>query len=281
MYNLRYHITSLVAVFLALAIGLILGTVVVERGYLDKQRTTLVQSLQSDFTGLRNENADLKRERDRDHAFATDVVPLLIGGTMRGKTVLLITNAGRNDAAALARDVLRQAGADVVVATLKAKNLGLDDPNVQKSVSGIVTLTPGGAGSGGPVAGLLASEWTKGGQQPLTDALRSSGQLTVDGGSAGTHFDGVVLLASFDGQPDPVLVALAADMQKSGMPAVGVESQTVATGVSDAALGAGLSSVDDVDAPEGAVSLVYVLLGRAEGHYGVKAGATAAYPKLR
>ena len=75
MYNLRYHIASLVAVFLALAIGLILGTVVGERGTLDKQQTTLVTSLQKDFTLLRTENADLKRERDRDHAFATDVVP--------------------------------------------------------------------------------------------------------------------------------------------------------------------------------------------------------------
>ena len=36
MYNLRYHIASLVAVFLALAVGLLLGTVVVERGELDR-----------------------------------------------------------------------------------------------------------------------------------------------------------------------------------------------------------------------------------------------------
>ncbi|TLM73164.1 MAG: hypothetical protein FDZ70_07925, partial [Actinobacteria bacterium] len=30
VYNLRYHIASLVSVFLALAVGLVLGTVVVE-----------------------------------------------------------------------------------------------------------------------------------------------------------------------------------------------------------------------------------------------------------
>jgi hypothetical protein len=281
MYNLRYHIASLVAVFLALATGLILGTVVGERGFMDKQQTTLVKSLQTEFTSLSKANADLKRERDRDHAFSTDAVPILIGGTMKGKNILLITNAGRNDAAARTRDVLRQAGADTVVVTLKAKDLGMDDPNVQRSVSGIVTLTPGAAGASDPVAGMLAAEWAKGGTQPLTDALRTSGQLTVDGAWASAHFDGVVLLASFDGAADAELVSVAADMQKSGMPAVGVESQTVATGVSDAALGAGLSSVDNVDSPEGGLSLVYVLLGKAEGHFGVDAGATAAYPKLR
>ena len=88
-----------------------------------------------------------------------------------------------------------------------------------------------------------------------------------------------MLLASFDGAADATLVSVAADMPKSGMPAVGVESQTVATGVSDAALGAGLSSVDDVDSPEGALSLVYVLLGKAEGHFGVECRRDGCLPE--
>ena len=38
MYNIRYHIASLVAVFLALALGLVLGGLVVRQGGFDKQQ---------------------------------------------------------------------------------------------------------------------------------------------------------------------------------------------------------------------------------------------------
>ncbi|HEY3317213.1 MAG TPA: copper transporter [Coriobacteriia bacterium] len=282
MYNLRYHIASLVAVFLALAIGLLLGTIVVERGVLDRQRTTLVKSLQTDFTGMKKENEELRRDRDREHAFAQDAVPTLIAGMLRGKSVLIITNAGRNDGLSVTRDTLRAAGADSVVATFKSKDFGRGEPGGQDALTGIATRTPGVAGANDPVVAALADEWSKRGlPQPLTDQLRSAGQVSIEGSSTEIAPDAVVLLASFDGSADPALVSLVAAMQKTGTAAAGVESQGVATGVADAALGAGLSTVDDVDRPEGMVSLVYVLAGRAEGHFGVKSGATTLYPKLR
>jgi hypothetical protein len=282
LYNLRYHIASLVAVFLALAIGLVLGTVVVERGYLDQQRTSLVKSLQTDFTGLKKENDELRRDRDREHAFAVDGLPVLLHGMLQGKTVLVVTNAGRNDALSVTRDALRAAGANTVVATFKTKDLGMADPEVQKSLSAIATRTPGAAGANDPVVAALIGEWSKHDQpQPLTDALRASGQLSVDSAGGPISADMAVLLATFDGQADGALVSLVAGMQKSGIPAAGVETQATTTGVADASLGAGLSTVDDVDRPEGALSLVYVLAGKAEGHFGVKPAATAVYPKLR
>ena len=84
--------------------------------------------------------------------------------------------------------------------------------------------------------------------------------------------DAVVLLASFDGQADPALVALAAAMQKAGRAGgrrrVAGRRHRCGRRLRSAA---GISSVDDVDRPEGAVSLVYVLAGKAEGHFGVKA----------
>ena len=43
MYNIRYHIASLVAVFLALALGLVLGGLVVQQGTFSKQQKALVE----------------------------------------------------------------------------------------------------------------------------------------------------------------------------------------------------------------------------------------------
>lgn len=284
MYNLRYHIASLVAVFLALAIGLLLGTVVAERGALGNFRQSLstqVKGLQTQFAGLRKENDDLRRDRDRLHGFAADAVPLLTDGMLKGKSVVIITNAGRNDGLLPVRDALRAAGADVQIVTFRLKDLGREDAGLRQSLAEIATRTAG-AGGGDTVASALAAEWTKRGTpQPITDQLRSANEISVDGTSTQVAPDGVVLLASFDSQPDASLVSLVTAMHKSGDAVVGAESQSITTGVGDAVAAAGLSAVDDIDRPEGALSLVYVLAGRAEGRFGVKAGATALYPKLR
>lgn len=281
MYNLRYHLASLAGVFLALAVGLLLGTVVVERGALDRQRTSIVQSLQSNYDDLKAENDELRRESQRSGAFAKDVAPLLVADMLRGRTVVVITNGGRNDGLSATRDAVRAAGGDVVVATFRTKGLGMDDEATRRTLSELATPSAQTPGVGDPVVGALAAEWERGGAQPITDALRASGELSLEGADGSVRADAAVLLASFDDKADPMLIALVAALDRAGRPAVGAESQRVSTGVAQASLDAGLSSVDAVDRPEGALSLAYVLAGKAEGHFGVKDEAAALYPKLR
>ena len=56
--RIRSLIASLVAVFLALSVGLVLGSIVVERGTIDRQQEALVKSLQNDFVRINRENKD-------------------------------------------------------------------------------------------------------------------------------------------------------------------------------------------------------------------------------
>src|SRR5574340_14803 len=106
MYNLRYHIASLVAVFLALSVGLILGTVVAERGMITDQATALVSDLQQRFDEISAENEQLQAGMERDRAFAEEVVPTLTAGNLQGRNVFIFVGP---DGAA---------DADVVVAAL-------------------------------------------------------------------------------------------------------------------------------------------------------------------
>ncbi len=280
MYNLRYHIASLVAVFLALATGLLLGTVVVERGYLDKQRTTLVAGLQSDFAQLRTENAALRRQSQHDRDFALQAMPSLIGGTLKGTRFILVTNQGANLALAPVRDALRTAGADVVVATFASPGLGLASPGATAAVAAVLTTLPAGQPVTDTVASTIAGEWTSPGADPVSDALVHVRQLAFQGPPPDKGLDGVVLLASWNGEADPALVRLASEASRAGVHSVAVETLG-APGAVAGGLSAGLDTVDDVDTPEGALSLAYVLAGKAQGHFGEKPGATAAYPKLR
>ena len=109
MYNLRYHIASLVAVFLALSVGLVLGSIVVERGTLDEQREALVTSLQQEFTELNAENKLLKArvEAEPDAELfihpecgcATSALYLVTAGVVPADRVRVLSTGGMVDAA--------------------------------------------------------------------------------------------------------------------------------------------------------------------------------------
>lgn len=279
MYNLRYHVASLVAVFLALTVGLVLGTVVAERGTLDDQSTTLVEDLQKQFDAIQKDNQSLRQGLERDRAFATDVVPAVTAGALEGRTVAVLVNSGRSSGLEAAVTAIEDAGGTPVVFTFESAQLGLSE----RTPDGLVALLGAGV-SGTPeaigkaAADRMAAEWLLAGDHPVTDLLVDAGALTVRGDSATTTVDACVLMTSFSGEPDVVAVAMAQALDAGGVTVVGAEATSQATGVAAEAVDRGFSALDDVDAPQGAFTLVWLLSGRATGYYGVGSGVDAVYP---
>lgn len=282
MYNLRYHIASLVSVFLALAVGLVLGTIVVERGMLDSQKTTLVKSLTEDFQSISGENKTLRTEVDASRGFEEAAVTYMVAGTLEGTTVVLLNTADRSDALAAAQSAVKAAGGTSAVVTLRKPHAGLEDTATAERARSITRSrdVTSVAQLERAVAAVLASEWTGGGNRPLTDMLRSVGVLSIEGLPDGVGARGVVLLASSETTAEPVALAVAEDVALLGVPAVGAEVTEYETKAADAAAEAGLPAVDHLDLPDGVLSLVWTLARGAKGHYGVDAGAVARFPEL-
>ncbi|MDY0088446.1 MAG: copper transporter, partial [Coriobacteriia bacterium] len=127
MYNLRYHIASLVAVFLALSVGLVLGTVVVERGIFDRQRESIVQSLQEQFDSLGAENKELTAALAQRDRFVESLVDVAVANTLEGETILVLVSSGRADGFGDVRDAITQAGGAAVTFVLTEPSLGLEN----------------------------------------------------------------------------------------------------------------------------------------------------------
>lgn len=122
MMDLRYHVASLMSVFLALTVGIVVG---VSLGSSERQAAT-IQSVQRDVAAIRAEDTRLKavnaaleqRLAAREDAYR-ELLPLAIRGRLAGNHVALIL-AGE-DAPSLAApvaDTLRLAGADVILVRL-------------------------------------------------------------------------------------------------------------------------------------------------------------------
>lgn len=277
MYNLRYHIVSLVAVFLALTVGLLLGSIVVERGLLSSQQTTLVQGLQSEFDSLRTESAGLRTENAALRAFSDEVAPVTLQGVLAGRTILVLASTEAADTAAQASEAARLAGGTVAVATLSAPSLALSDPAVLTAVASALGVSTSSVDAT-RVIGVLAAEWTTPGDpRTLTRAMAAAGSLKLAGLGATATADGIAVAAAFGGIPDQAAIGLARAMAGPTRFAVGVGTTNREDGVAAAARIAGLSGVDNVDTPVGRVSFAWVLSGRASGYFGLGEGTTP-YP---
>jgi hypothetical protein len=93
MIDFRYHLISIIAVFLALAIGVVLGSAIFG--------SPLIQSLRNHVDAIRQTNADVRQQNSTlrltlaaDRRFAETIEPQLIKGALNGKTVVVLDAAG-------------------------------------------------------------------------------------------------------------------------------------------------------------------------------------------
>ena len=84
MFDLRYHVASLAAVFLALVIGILVGVGIADRGYVDKGVRGLLEQriaqLRSDLANARTHADNLAAQQRATQAFVTGNVYSCDGG---------------------------------------------------------------------------------------------------------------------------------------------------------------------------------------------------------
>lgn len=113
MVDFRYHLVSLISVFFALAIGIILGA-----GPLQNSIGNVLQSQVSDLRTsneeLKANNAELEESMALQEQAFDEVAPTLIGETLTGQHVAIVVLPGVPDTeVAAARARLEEAGATV------------------------------------------------------------------------------------------------------------------------------------------------------------------------
>lgn len=274
MYNVRYHIASLVGVFLALALGLILGGLVVQRGTIDQQEGALVAGLQKEFSTLRSENAELSQDNQRLSAFSSAIADEWVEGRLDGRTIVVIARSPREPGVDDATKAIESAGGRVAIVTLLRADLALDDSEVRSQVSSAATA----AKARGSIAASLSAEWFDArSDRALTEALSNAGVLRLEGLEPGTGVGGIVDIAATKNEPDPSGVAIMTAFKGFG-PVVGAQTKSAGNGVAAAAHRAGAGALDTLDTPIGHYSLVALLTGAKAGYYGLAEQATALYP---
>ena len=151
MIDFRYHLVSIVAVFLALAVGIVLGSTELRGAALsalDRTSSALSAKLQA----ADNQNNALEQQVQGDHQFAQAAEPVLVGHLLDGKRVVIITTPGAPSGVVNGiKTGLTDAGATVSgqvalsakFADTSASNLSLLDQLTQRVTPANLTLANG------------------------------------------------------------------------------------------------------------------------------------------
>jgi hypothetical protein len=279
VFSIRYHVISLVAVFLALGIGVLLGASIADEPLSEAQRD-LEGSLRGDLRDARSEASDLRGEVALRDEFERQAFPGLVKDLLPGFRVGIVAVGDLPSSyAAHVRDAVEPAGAEVdsisvIRAPLPLGRLAdaLDDERLRRSGVRDEALARLGQRLG---RGLVEGADLV---QDVRHVLFSSSRGEYRG------LDGVVLVRDREGlegeekrAEDRFEAALLKALRATEAEVVGVETRDADPSQVPFMKDQGVSSVDDVELVAGRAALVYALLG-AEGHFGVKRAADGLLP---
>lgn len=297
MISFRFHLVSLVAIFLALGLGVLTGTTVLNRGIVDQlERQT--DQLAAQSAELRESVQRLEAQQSEWIQFGQAVEGALIDGRLEDIEVVLVTQEG-TDRAVLdrARDALASAGATIRMQLSLNARMSLASEADAEALAELLGLRP--AADPGQVAEVaarrLADQLSFGTEG--TDVMAGMGEmgLLVHQGDETlprlpeSRF-AIVAVAGGPGEPalDPAgfLIPLMERLALNGQTVAASEPRVTdyefVTVLRGRDVGGHIVTQDNVEEIPGGVGLVLalerLLIEGEPGHFGVKEGATDLLP---
>lgn len=308
MIDFRFHLISLVAVFLALGLGILMGSVV-----LDQQ---LVEILERDISELRSEKQELQddvisleRDLEANTRFAGVAEEWLLADVLEGREVIVLRFAGTDDRVTDGvRDAIEAAGGRVPASVTFTDRLSLPGVVERDQLALAVESSSGEAAelrtdAAAFIGNRLASAATSGSREGRPDAadnaamnllleLEDAGFAELDGfeedrGIPNAHL--VLVGGATDPRPFSLggfTTSLVDSMVARGATLVVGESSDSTWGIVAAVLShdvaAEVSTVDHAESIAGRIAVALALRDAADGfteHYGTGSGAEEVIPR--
>lgn len=317
MIDFRYHLVSIVAVFLALAVGIVLGATALQGGTIDGLRA-LNDSLRNQLNAVTAERDSLQRTANADESFLQLAQGKLLSRMLSGQKLVLVAEPGApssvvsglqkaaaeagatvtgtislqpkfNDLSGATRASLSAintqlaSSAGIVLGTASDAQTADQQDAAQLIASSVLELSPA-------ESGLVPSD-----PQSVLQSYAAGGYLSYDGNPAARATLAVIVTAratASDGPgnwSDEVLLALAGEFASASVATLVAGplmssslSSSPVTVLRGSSLSGQVSSVDDADTRIGQISVIWALAGQVQGgkpnSYGVSSGASAVSP---
>lgn len=292
--DIRYLVVTLVAVFLALALGTFYGAGLTNEPSvkeLSKTIDRLNESFQREKEGIRKEldektesEKNLKSQVETYDKFLRASFPHLVHERLLGRRIAIVHTTGRDDFPTLRDEltkVLEQAGATVASVTLINRNGATVPSDVMQRLAQRYQITE--TNERAILSQVVAHTLTGGDMLGTMNYLHKVGFLQSSGDYA-QPVNAVLMVGGDDEENSDVAqrvdVPLIKALSGLNVPCVGCEATDVTHSFIEDYQRAEISTVDNVNTPMGQAALVLALSGYG-GHFGMKATAETLLPAVK
>jgi len=315
MIDFRYHLVSIVSIFLALAVGIVLGAGPLKED-IGTQLTEQTTALRADKAQLRTELDAEKRGTAARDSYSSAVQPRIIGSQLTGKTVALVIAPGADS------DLVKNTAAALVAAGAKVgSTINLTDAwadpakrtfrNTLANQLAELVKAPLAVNSPDQLATTVLARAILGGRDQSTERIDPAASAALDGlkagdlvkvspdqivPSSGAVFVGGPVKGATQQDTDSRLanyVQLVRSLDAAGSGIVAVTGSNATNRTLSADLVAAVrkdadavkvaSTVDDADLSMGLSTVVLALAQQysgGNGQYGLAADAKAIVPDI-
>jgi hypothetical protein len=278
VFDFRYHALSLVAVFLALGIGILLGSTIGDN-LASQANKDLSSSLRGDLLKARQDARDASSNVSQRDRLIQSAFPRIVGNRLRGKTVAIVaTGKLPQDLESDVRKTVSDAGG--TIDSVSKVDDGTKPTDLGKALGRRFATVSSGDTAGLRALGRRLGRSIVNGSRDTAE-LKSALSSQFNGDYAGAN--AVVFYRAAPDKRDSTHLAieegLVDGLRKSARSAVGIEQTSTDPSQIPWYADRGLSSVDSVDLAGGRVALALALAG-AEGSFGVKKTAQDLLPPV-
>lgn len=285
MFDMRSYIVSLIAVFLALGIGILLGAVIVDKGILADQQNMVLKKIATQVNDLRTEKEVLLGKVSVSDQFMPKAASYIYRDRLLGKRVAVfcssnITEQTRKNI----QDTIRAAGGESILYVLNISDLTAASEETKENLRMLYEVDQL---SDEQLEAIVVenfiediSTWRDLGR---IVALADSGWISIYG-----SFSEVPNAAIIVGEPKEknrgiytrLLAPMFKALEKAAIPIVAVEeSESEYSNIKEFIKSKANATVDDIDLIPGQVAMIFALSGEY-GNYGIKSNAQNFIPEL-
>jgi Copper transport outer membrane protein, MctB len=306
LIDFRYHLVSIVAVFLALGIGILMGSLVLGEALVNQLRSDL-QGIESRNRDLRAQTVELDQQLEDNEQFALDVRPYLIAGQLDTERVVLFEFEGTDgELIDNVREAITDSGGEIATTVTLRDKLAVTSPTERDELALLLDVTTGSASELQNAVGTqLGSGFAAAAEAPaglpqardaldeLVRALQDAGYIDVDGAEDQPLAppNAVFVIAGGATEAPPydvteVAVPLGRELSAEGAGVATVETSTSSWGLveairNDSDTNVTVATVDQAQTISGGIGVVMALDLAENGtvrHVGTASGSEAIVP---
>lgn len=284
MIDFRYHAISLIAVLIALTLGLLLGVSIGDAGLVSDFKGNIEESLNADLATARKERNAARESLAANEEFLEQTFPKLVAGELRRQRFALIGNSGSTRSVLDdVRSTIDAAGGDLIFAGELVADPDLEKIAAALDVENTELLETKPVAFADRMGRAVGRRIARG---RASDELRRLVFDRFSGKFGRTRGDVYVRVplelksprkrdvsSGFEGG---VIEGLAAARRR----VAGVERADASPSQIRFYKSLGIPTVDNVNEYPGRYSLVQELAGNTTGDYGVKKSADAPFPPV-